>query len=179
MPLCVGRRRNDRPISHPEPANVQAGSPPHQRHARSFPAERSIAAPRRTSKRTAQTCGQAQREGNHLTQGRRSWPQQGKCAERRCGVNLRSGPSGVGAADWHLLASKSGRGYAAGHPGISSGDDLRHGPRTRGVPRRALEALRSEPAGQSRNAHPTHVTCSQRRRSPGSSRPASRHKSQP
>ena len=34
MPLCVGKRRNDRQISHPEHANAQAGSPPHQRHAR-------------------------------------------------------------------------------------------------------------------------------------------------
>jgi len=34
-------------ISHPEQPSAQAGSPPHQRHARSFPAERSIAAPRR------------------------------------------------------------------------------------------------------------------------------------
>ena len=54
MPLCVGKRRTDRQISHPEPPNAQAGSPPHQRHARSFPAERSIAAPRRTSTSAAQ-----------------------------------------------------------------------------------------------------------------------------
>ena len=41
MPLCVGQRRTDWQISHPEPPNAQAVLPPHQRYARSFPAERS------------------------------------------------------------------------------------------------------------------------------------------
>ena len=44
MPLCVGKRRTDRQISPLEPPIAQAGSPPHQRHARSLPAERSPAA---------------------------------------------------------------------------------------------------------------------------------------
>ena len=33
MPLCVGKRRNDRQINHPELPNAQAVLPPHQRHA--------------------------------------------------------------------------------------------------------------------------------------------------
>ena len=33
-PLCVGKRRTDGQLSHPEPSSAQAGSPPHQRHAR-------------------------------------------------------------------------------------------------------------------------------------------------
>ena len=44
MPLCVGKRRTRRLmqlINHAELANVQAVFPRHQRHARSFPAERS------------------------------------------------------------------------------------------------------------------------------------------
>ena len=54
MPLCVGKRRTDRQISHPEPRDALAVLPPHQRHARSFPAERSIAARGRTSTSAAQ-----------------------------------------------------------------------------------------------------------------------------
>ena len=63
MPLCVGKRRTDRQPSHPEPPNAQAGLPPHQRHARSFPAERSIAAPRRTSTSAAHARSRAHRAG--------------------------------------------------------------------------------------------------------------------
>lgn len=68
--LCVGKRRTDRQINRPEQPNARAYLPPHQRHARSFPAERSIAAPRRTSKRAAQARSRAQRVVGHLTQGR-------------------------------------------------------------------------------------------------------------
>jgi hypothetical protein len=53
MPLCVGKRRIDRQISQPEPPSAQAVLPPHQRHVRSFTAERYVAAPRRTSTRIA------------------------------------------------------------------------------------------------------------------------------
>jgi hypothetical protein len=54
MPLCVGKRRNDRQIDRPEHLTAQTVFPHHQRHARSFPAERSPAASRRTSTSAAQ-----------------------------------------------------------------------------------------------------------------------------
>ena len=63
MPLCVGKRRTDWQINRPEQPNAQAVFPPHQRHARSFPAERSIAALRRTSTSEAQTRSRAHRAG--------------------------------------------------------------------------------------------------------------------
>ena len=63
MPLCVGKRRTDRHINRPEHSNAQTVFPPHQRHARSFPAERFITALRRTSTSTAQARSRAQRAG--------------------------------------------------------------------------------------------------------------------
>ena len=51
---CVRKRRNDRQINHPEQPSAQAGLPPHQRHARSFPADPATAASRRISTSAAQ-----------------------------------------------------------------------------------------------------------------------------
>ena len=63
MSLCVGKRRADRRISRAEHAPTQAGLPPRQRRARSFPAEPSTAAPQRTSTSAAQARSRAQRAG--------------------------------------------------------------------------------------------------------------------
>ena len=34
MPLCVGKRRSDEQLNHPEPSSPQTGSPHHRRHVR-------------------------------------------------------------------------------------------------------------------------------------------------
>ena len=63
MPPCVGKRQTDRQINRPEPRDSQVHLPPHQPHARSFPAEQSLAARRRTSTSAAQTRSRAHRAG--------------------------------------------------------------------------------------------------------------------
>ena len=106
MPLCVGKRRTDRQISHPERPNAQAGSPPHQRHARSFPAERSIAAPRRTSTSEAQARSRAQRAGLAV----RGYGQRRRGGSRLGGPSRPSGSSPQQLKSWRktpLLSPRS------------------------------------------------------------------------
>ena len=69
MPLCVGKKRTRRQvqqINHPEHPNAQTVFPPRQRRARSSPAERSPAAPRRTSTSAAQAWPEDSAERNAL-----------------------------------------------------------------------------------------------------------------
>ena len=65
--LCVGKRRTDRQIGHPERPNAQAGFPPHQRHARSFPAQLSDLSPHRGALQPTQRRPAAGRNALGLT----------------------------------------------------------------------------------------------------------------
>jgi len=73
MPLCAGKRRTDGQISPPEPGDAKAVLPRTQRHSRSLPAERSNAAPRRTSTSAAGRALPPAPSGDEALTPRQSW----------------------------------------------------------------------------------------------------------